>query len=182
MRTFWERGYTDATLDVLGQATGLGRGSIYGAFGGKDALFRLALNRYSDIYGRRYDEAVARQLGDPVRAVEAFFDVALTRIADPTVPNGCLIAQSAVQSPLLSAASRTLVRALLEAQRARIRRALGADVAPSPELDELTEFLVAVNQSLAVMSQAGSSATELHGIVRVACGAVRAALGGPPGE
>lgn len=47
MRVFWERGYTDASLDVVGSATGLGRGSLYGTFGGKDALFRQCLDRYA---------------------------------------------------------------------------------------------------------------------------------------
>ena len=68
MHVFWQRGYADASLDLLASATGLGRGSIYGAFGSKDALFRACLERYSSIYGARYEEALAQEPEDPVLA------------------------------------------------------------------------------------------------------------------
>ena len=83
MAVFWQRGYADASLDMLGAATGLGRGSLYGAFGGKDELFRRALDRYSATYGARYEDALTAHPGNPVRAIEAFFEVILARIDDP---------------------------------------------------------------------------------------------------
>ena len=42
MRTFWRRGYRAVSMTDLTEATGLGRASLYGAFGDKDALFRQA--------------------------------------------------------------------------------------------------------------------------------------------
>jgi len=176
MKAFWEHGYADASVDVLGTATGLSRSSLYGAFGGKDALFSQALDRYSAIFGDRYDQALADHAGDPVAAVEAFFEVTLQRIADPGVPVGCLIAQSAAQVSTLSARSRAHVRALVDGQRTRIRRALGSADRQVPRLDEVAEFVVAVNQSLAVMSRAGTESDRLRAVARIACDAVEAAL------
>jgi AcrR family transcriptional regulator len=176
MTAFWDRGYSETTLDVLAAATGLGRGSLYGAFGGKDALFRQALDRYSGMYGDLFERALAENVDDPVRAMEAFFEVTLQRIADPNVPLGCLIAQSAAQSPMLSPDSGAHVKALLDIQRRRIRDALDPPGDANPALDELTEFVVAVNQSLAVMSRAGTSNDDLRAVVRIACGAVENAL------
>ncbi|MEU6034196.1 TetR/AcrR family transcriptional regulator [Actinomadura sp. NPDC047616] len=169
MRVFWQRGYTDASLDALGAATGLGRGSIYGSFGGKDALFRQCLDRYASTYGARYEEALAAHSDDPVRAVEAFLDVVLARIADPSVPAGCLIAQSAAQSAILGQESVGHVRALLDAQRRRVRAALAAAPADPHVLDELATYVVAINQSLAVLSRAGASDAELRSVARLAC-------------
>ena len=169
MRVFWQRGYADASLDALGSATGLGRGSLYGAFGGKDALFRQSLDRYASVYGAQYEQALAAHPGDPVRAIEAFFDVILARIADPSVPVGCLIAQSAAQSPMLKEENRTHVRALLDTQRQRVRTALADSLADPQILDELATYVVAVNQSLAVLSRAGASAVELRAVARLAC-------------
>ncbi|GAA1932554.1 TetR/AcrR family transcriptional regulator [Streptantibioticus ferralitis] len=169
MRVFWQRGYADAPLDALGSATGLGRGSLYGAFGGKSALFRQCLDRYASTYAAQYEQALAAHPADPIRAVEAFFDVVLDRIADPTVPAGCLIAQSAAQSPTLEEDNSSHVRALLDTQRTRVRAAL-ADSSAGPEvLDELATFVVAVNQSLAVLSRAGASNAELRTVARLAC-------------
>ncbi|MEV7977113.1 TetR/AcrR family transcriptional regulator [Streptomyces sp. NPDC086519] len=172
MRVFWQRGYADASLDALGSATGLGRGSLYGAFGTKDALFGQCLDRYARIYGAQYEQALTAYPGEPVRAVEAFFDVVLSRIADPSVPVGCLVAQSAAQSPTLKEENRTQVRGLLDQQRQRVRTALADSSADPRTLDELATFVVAVNQSLAVLSRAGASDAELRSVARLACATV----------
>ncbi|MFF7700799.1 TetR/AcrR family transcriptional regulator [Streptomyces lydicus] len=169
MRVFWQRGYADASLDALGAATGLGRGSLYGTFGNKDALFRQCLDRYAALYGTRYEQALAAHPGDPVRAVNAFFDVTLARIADPEVPTGCLIAQSAAQSPTLKAENGARVRGLLDAQHRRVRAALTDSPADPQVLDELATYVVAVNQSLAVLSRAGRPDPELRSVARLAC-------------
>ncbi|MEU9240305.1 TetR/AcrR family transcriptional regulator [Streptomyces sp. NPDC048385] len=177
MRVFWQRGYADASLDALGSATGLGRGSLYGAFGTKDALFGQCLDRYARIYGAQYEQALTAHPGEPVRAVEAFFDVILSRIADPSVPVGCLIAQSAAQSPTLKEENSTQVRGLLDLQRQRVRTALADSSADPRTLDELATFVVAVNQSLAVLSRAGASDAELRSVAGLACATVADTLG-----
>ncbi|MCI3273961.1 TetR/AcrR family transcriptional regulator [Streptomyces cylindrosporus] len=171
MRVFWQHGYEGASLDALGSATGLGRGSLYGAFGNKDALFRQCLDRYASIYAARHEKALAAHPGDPVHAMEAFFDATLARIADPSVPVGCLIAQSAAQSPALKAENGARVRALVDAQRRRVRGALEGAAAPDV-LDELALYVVAVNQSLAVLSRAGTPVEELRVVTRLACATV----------
>ncbi len=43
---FWSRGYAATSVEDLTAATGLGKGSLYGAFGDKHALFLRALNGY----------------------------------------------------------------------------------------------------------------------------------------
>jgi AcrR family transcriptional regulator len=168
MRVFWERGYADASLDTLGTATGLGRGSLYGAFGNKDALFRSCLDRYASRYGTHHEEALTAHAGDPARAVEAFLEATLARIEDPSLPTGCLIAQSAAQSATLEEDSGARVRALLEGQRRRVRAALAPAPAEGHVLDELATYVVAVNQSLAVLSRAGTPVSELRAVARLA--------------
>ena len=176
MAAFWEGGFSATSLDTLTTVTGLGRGSLYGAFGSKDELFRSALQRYSDRYGERFDAALEKRRNDPVSAVKAFFGVTLERIADPSVPSGCLLAQSAAEAPTLSPESRELVRVLLARQHARVRSVLLAAGLRRAKADELTDLVVAVNQSLAVLSRAGSSARELRSVVRATCAAVGEAV------
>ena len=43
---FWTRGYAATSVDDLTAATGLGKGSLYGAFGDKHGLFLRALDDY----------------------------------------------------------------------------------------------------------------------------------------
>lgn len=172
MRVFWQRGYAEASLEALVSATGLGRGSLYGAFGNKDALFRRCLDRYTALYGAQFEQALAAHPGDPARAVEAFFDTVLARIADPSVPGGCLIAQSAAQAPTLGEENSAKVNALLDLQRRRVRTALEDSSADAATLDALAAYVVAVNQSLAVLSRAGASDAELRSVAGLACATV----------
>ena len=46
MEVFWARGFQGTSVDDITAATGLKKGSLYSAFGNKEALFRLALRKY----------------------------------------------------------------------------------------------------------------------------------------
>ena len=58
---FWTRGYAATSVDDLTAATGLGKGSLYGAFGDKHGLYLRALDDY---IASSLDE-VRAQLQDP---------------------------------------------------------------------------------------------------------------------
>ena len=46
MELFWEQGYEATSVDDLVARLGIGRGSLYAAFGSKHALYLKALDRY----------------------------------------------------------------------------------------------------------------------------------------
>ena len=94
---FWTRGYTATSVDDLTNVTGLGKGSLYGAFGDKHGLFLRAL----DDYITSAVDGVRTQLRDPRRSA---YD-RLTRhirgqaraIAADTSRRGCMMAKSAAE-------------------------------------------------------------------------------------
>jgi AcrR family transcriptional regulator len=175
MIQFWRAGYADTSLDDLSRATGLNRSSIYSSLGDKESLYLRCLDRYAARYGDRYDRALSLTPDEPLRAVRAFFDVTLDRIADPDVPDGCLIAQTTMSIPVLSPAVAARAVEALGFQQARLRTALsGAKLA-----DDLAFHLAAVNQSLAVMSRAGVSKKQLRAITDVSLSALSQALHTP---
>lgn len=47
MEVFWEKGYEATTTQDLCRRTGLGRGSLYNAFGSKHRLYEEAIRRYA---------------------------------------------------------------------------------------------------------------------------------------
>ncbi|WP_310721040.1 hypothetical protein [Streptomyces lydicus] len=61
------------------------------------------------------------------------------------------------------------MRDLLDAQHRRVRAALTDSPADPQVLDELATYVVAVNQSLAVLSRAGRPDPELRSVARLAC-------------
>jgi AcrR family transcriptional regulator len=174
MLVFWERGYADASLDTLGDAMAVGRSSFYNAFGGKEALFKRSLIRYGTRYGDQYQQALAAHRDDLGAALRAFFDVTLTRIADPAVPRGCLIAQSVMATPSLPASGAVEAGRLLDMQRQRIAAAIVSGGSDAAVADEVALQLAAVNQSLAVLSRTALPEDQLGSI---ADAAVTAAIG-----
>ena len=94
---FWNRGYAATSVDDLTAATGLGKGSLYGAFGDKHSLYLRALDDYiaSSLEGVRailrdprygaYDR-LARHIRGQTKAVAADND-----------RRGCLMAKSAAE-------------------------------------------------------------------------------------
>jgi AcrR family transcriptional regulator len=172
MVQFWRAGYADTSLDDLSRATGLNRSSIYSSLGDKESLYLRCLDRYATRYGERYDQALSGASEEPLRAIREFFDVTLKRIADPDLPDGCLIAQTAMATPVLSPAIAARATEALGFQHARLRRALKA----VKRADAFAVHLAAVNQSLAVMSRGGASPEQLRTIVDVSLGALSQAL------
>lgn len=87
---FWAQGFADTSLDDLSAAMGMGRPSIYNAFGDKQALFIRALERFRDTTGSAPLRAMDTE--DSIRdALDAFF----RRIVEYTTADrshlGCLI-------------------------------------------------------------------------------------------
>lgn len=176
MVQFWRAGYADTSVDDLSRATGLNRSSLYSSFGDKDRLFLRCLDRYTARYGAAYDAALSSAASEPLAAVRAFFDVTLDRIADPGLPDGCLVAQSAMAIPVLSQAVAAHTKEAFGFQRARLRAALKAGRLTDEDADAFAEHTAAVNQSLAVMSRAGATPAQLVAIVGVSLDALARAL------
>ena len=179
MIQFWRAGYADTSLDDLSAAAGLNRSSIYSSFGDKDALYLRCLDRYAVRYGARCEQALSvGASGEPFPAIQAFFDVTLQRIADPDVPDGCLVAQTAMVTPVLSPAIAARAIEAVGLQRARLRSALSIGELPEGDAENHATHITAVNKSLAVMRRAGASQGQLRTIVDIGMGALQQALAG----
>lgn len=99
MRVFWEKGYEPASMADLIASTGISRGSLYHAFGGKEQLFVKALQKY-DTDNRRAILADMEAMDDPKRAIAALFDVIVAETVADTRKKGCFLVNTA--SELLS--------------------------------------------------------------------------------
>ena len=110
---FWSRGYAATSVEDLSAATGLGKGSLYGAFGDKHTLFLRAL----DFYCTTAIDGVGTQLRAPDRNA---YD-RLTRhirkqaaaVAADKERRGCMMSKSAAELGTSDeAAARIIERSL----------------------------------------------------------------------
>ncbi|MFB9441469.1 TetR/AcrR family transcriptional regulator [Dactylosporangium vinaceum] len=168
MLVFWRWGYSETSIERLTEGTGLGRGSLYSTFGDKSALFRRSLQRYTETYQPLYEQALAGPHPGPAAAIAAYLRVTLDRIADPAVPDGCLLTMSAAQLQALDPPGQALVRATIDRLRVLLEQAFRAAGADEREAADLALGVLAMNKSLAVLSRAGFSNEDLATVAAAA--------------
>jgi AcrR family transcriptional regulator len=94
---FWSQGYAGTSLDDLGEANGLGRGSLYNTFGDKHTMFLRSL----DDYCTEVSDGLRAQLRDAELVaydrLVAHVDAITASTAADTERRGCLMANSAAE-------------------------------------------------------------------------------------
>ena len=96
MRLFWRHGYNATSMQMLVDATGLNRSSLYLAFGDKEALFLAAIENYLEhINGAR----VQRLKNEPSarKGIEDFFRGIIEFATGEGRRLGCLLTNSAIE-------------------------------------------------------------------------------------
>src|SRR4030081_15629 len=85
---FWRKGLHDATMQDLADATGVQRGSLYNAYGDKEAIFLRAFDQYAEEFLKTAGNALAE--GDAAARLQNFFDGIIVNMTSGTPPRGCL--------------------------------------------------------------------------------------------
>jgi TetR/AcrR family transcriptional repressor of nem operon len=170
---FWTKGYAGTSMDAIATATGLGKGSLYGAFDGKQQLFL----RIFDNYCARIADAVASELTGPDDSAYArlcaHIRAAAAGIADDRLHRGCLLAKGAAElsehdSDVTARSRRTLERiatTLAEDIRAAQRH---GDLDRTADADELATLVLAVLRGIEALGKAGIDAVRLESVAETA--------------
>ncbi|MFR9731259.1 TetR/AcrR family transcriptional regulator [Saccharopolyspora sp. MS10] len=156
---FWDNGYAGTSLEDLLAASGLGKGSLYGAFGDKQRLFLRVL--------REYDEANDRMLRTWLEHADRGVDV-IRRFAtgvarDPSgeqARRGCLLANTAMElsanAAEVAAEARRSYAATTAVLTDAVRRAQReGDVAPDRDPEVVARAVLAGQLGLIVLGRIG---------------------------
>src|SRR4030088_3592079 len=96
MEVFWEKGYEATTTQDLCTRTGLGRGSLYNAYGSKHRLYEEAVRRYAATKAETQLAMLAEPGPVRERLRELMLGVIDTDLADPG-RRGCLALNAATE-------------------------------------------------------------------------------------
>ena len=164
-RLFWAKGFENTSLDDLCIATGLGRSSLYAAFGDKRALYLQALARYEE---RSLARIAAAFEGRGVRAgLEAFLGALIDDIVAGPGRRGCFIGNCAAELARLDATAAARVRRSLERIEAAFRVVLAKELPAGADVEALARFLTAGIQGLRLVGKANPQRAGLEDIARV---------------
>lgn len=170
---FWTKGYAGTSMDAIAAATGLGKGSLYGAFGGKRQLFL----RIFDTYCARIADAITSGLTGPDEQAYArlcaHIRAAAAGVAADKRYRGCLLAKSAAElsehDPDVTARSRRTLEGIATALAQDIRAAQRhGDLDPAADADQLAALVVAVLRGVEALGKAGIEADRLESVAETA--------------
>ena len=169
---FRATGYAGTSLDDVAAATGLGRGSIYAAFGDKHELFMRSLEGFC----HRNEAHFAAVLDGPdetaVSRLHALL-VGSAQVGDGGTEPKCMATKFAVELDEQDPKARERVAQSFSVLRRRVRDCVLAaqrngDVDPSADADVLAGLIYTVTRGLQVMASAGQTADELEPVAEAA--------------
>ncbi|MFJ1793123.1 TetR/AcrR family transcriptional regulator [Kitasatospora griseola] len=157
MQVFWTNGYAGSSPAELAEAAGIGKGSLYHAFGSKRELFGRALDAY-DHAGAELIEELLSGPGSTKECVRTYMTTLVDTDFDAPVRRGCLAVNTALELGGRDADVALAVRRLtdrgVDLLAARIERGrLDGDVPASMDARAQARFLVAAMAGLRVMAR-----------------------------
>ncbi|MFG2294629.1 TetR/AcrR family transcriptional regulator [Streptomyces sp. NPDC048603] len=185
VRLFWRQGVATTGVQDIVNATGLNRSSLYATFGGKQELYRAALERYVELRSR---PTLGRITEDDrgLPAVVEFFDTLIdTRCTGEYAQWGCMVSNAHAGAEN----SDPEVRAILDRQHRRLRDALYTALLSAQRQRQLGEgadpdcaadMLALLAHGVNLRSRVGADARELRRTVTAAIGAATGVASSPP--
>jgi TetR/AcrR family transcriptional repressor of nem operon len=170
MQVFWKQGYRATSIEDLVEATGLQRGSLYGAFGDKHGLLNEALDAYGHQMVERLDGLLA-EFSDPVDGLRQFIRAAgLDCHNDETSGRGCLIGNTCTELAAHDDVARAQVERFLAKFRLTmansLRRGQAMGTFPSDrDADAVAMFIQCSLQGLATLARTRPDPKMVDGVI-----------------
>jgi len=167
---FWRKGVRGTSLSDIAREASVQRGSLYNAFGSKEALFLRAYERYAGDYLAAIEATLGA--GSLRKRLSAFFDLTITNFRSGTPPRGCpttrgLMELGAVEGEGLDEEARRAFAELVTRITKLVEDALSAgakrgEFSGMPETAAL--HIITVTRGLAVLERAYGDEAQLRKI------------------
>ncbi|KJY43393.1 TetR family transcriptional regulator [Streptomyces sp. NRRL B-1568] len=172
MGVFWRKGYAATTPQDLVDEIGIGKGSLYHAFGSKHALFERALERYRDTQAYALVELLGRP-GPVLPRLRAALEALVEMDLDDPVRKGCFAVNTATELAVVDARSTELVRAMFARTEGALRAALEAgqragEIDASRDARAMASMLLATVIGMRVMAKTADGPDQLNRVVSAA--------------
>ncbi len=172
IHAFLKDNYSATSVAALEAATGVGRKSLYNAFGNKPGLLLRAMEKFSAESTTRFI-APLEQPGAGRAAIEQVVQTMVNQMTSENGRGGCLLCVSAQSPGGKSKAATALVDAYFVRARAGflkcIKRGIeDGDISTDDTPAALADYLVGVLMGISTMARAGSSTKAIRHFANVA--------------
>ena len=171
MLLFWERGFEGASMADLTERMSLSASSIYAAFGDKQSLFSLAVQRYLATRAQYATEALAQPTLDKV--LRALFNNTVAFLTAPDHPPTCMSLAGAMGCSVAAAPARDLMTEVRKQNEVAIRQRLQqarrtGELHEGINVDDFTRYLSMLLAGLSIQAANGSTKAELKRTAQMA--------------
>ena len=155
MTVFWKKGYEATTMQDLVKASGLLKGSLYGAFGDKQALYLAALKHYD----RTRIQAGIDMLngeGSARQKIARLFDNVIESIRRDLFAGGCLLCNASLEKAVSDKQVKTEIKTTIRRLKVAIMDALKAGNVNEDQAASLSAFVVSAYFGTRVLAKSGA--------------------------
>jgi len=173
---FSDLGYDGTSTEVLLQAMGISRQSMYDTFGDKRGLYLAALQHYiADNVAEHI--RVLNSTPSPLRGLEAMLEAMASKAGSPA-ESACLgigaVCEFGRSDDEVSLLTDTAARTLLSALERRVAEAKTAgEICRDVDVRTAAQFLSATLSALKISARGGATADALRGVARMALRSLR---------
>ncbi|MET9257156.1 TetR/AcrR family transcriptional regulator [Streptomyces sp. NPDC003717] len=171
---FWATGYAGTRMDDIAAATGLGKGSLYGAFGDKGKLFHRVFGDWcTAVVEVAEDQLAGGPDAEALARLSGYVRLMAENTAADTERRGCLLAKGAAelsgQDPTVAARSAETMTALLTVLRTEISAAQRhGDIDSAADPERLAALLLTVVRGIEAVGKAGLAPKALRDVADTA--------------
>ena len=172
VKTFWEKGYENTSIQSLVDSMGIQRGSLYAAFGSKQQLFLAVLDRYGEIVVAQLIQALDKHESGK-ESIENFFQMVVDQILTAGPWRGCLVTNSAVELGLSDSKTREKVTFLLAQiengfYTTLARAKFAGEIDKNQNIRAMARYFTGCLQGLLVIGKVSPEREKLEDIVKIA--------------
>ncbi len=171
---FWVTGYAGTRMDDIAQATGLGKGSLYGAFGDKGKLFHRVFGDWcTAVVEVAEGQLASGPDAEAMARLSAYVHLMAENTASDTQRRGCLLAKGTAElaqhDPAVAGRSAETMKALLTLLRTDISAAQRhGDIDSAADPERLAALLLTVVRGIEAVGKAGLDPATVRNIADTA--------------
>ncbi|MBZ8118277.1 TetR/AcrR family transcriptional regulator [Roseovarius sp. LXJ103] len=163
MQLFWENGYEATGLRDIIAVTGLGKASLYAAFGNKQSMYLQGLSHYEGLMVDAAVSALNRSDQPPMARIGMFLSSPIIAVRDHRDQRGCFLCNASADRASMDEGTSKIVQRGYEKMRRAIENALveaQPDINPSLAAAR-AQLVLTVYSGLNVMARSGIAADVL---------------------